>query len=102
SEVVGDFPFAGDCHRAAWLAALLTPLARFAFAGPSPLFLVDSNVRGAGKGRLLDCISRIVTGERFTIATYTGAEDELRKRITSLVLAGDRLVLKQAKVLRAR
>ncbi len=50
-------------------------------------------MRAAGKGLLLDTISRIVTGERFTIATYTSDEDELRKRITSLVLAGDRLVL---------
>ncbi len=92
-EVVADFPFERSVHRAAWLAGLLTPLARFAFTGPSPLFLVDSNVRGAGKGLLLDCISRIVTGERFTIAAYTADEDELRKRITSLALAGDRLVL---------
>jgi hypothetical protein len=92
-DVVADFPFERDVHRAAWLAALLTPLARFAFTGPAPLFLVDANVPAAGKGLLLDTISRIVTGERFTIATYTSDEDELRKRITSLVLAGDRLVL---------
>jgi hypothetical protein len=92
-EVVSDFPFEREVHRSAWLAALLTPLARFAFTGPAPLFLVDANVRAAGKGLLLDTISRIVTGERFTIATYTADEDELRKRITSLVLAGDRLVL---------
>jgi hypothetical protein len=92
-EVVADFPFERDVHRAAWLAALLTPLARFAFVGPAPLFLVDANVRAAGKGLLLNCISRIITGEPFTIATYTSDEDELRKRITSLVLAGDRLVL---------
>jgi hypothetical protein len=92
-EVVADFPFEKDVHRAAWLAGLLTPLARFAFKGPAPLFLVDANVRAAGKGLLLDCISRIITGERFTIATYTSDEDELRKRITSLVLGGDRLVL---------
>ncbi len=50
-------------------------------------------MRAAGKGLLLDCISRIVTGERFTVATYTADEDELRKRITSIVLAGDRLVM---------
>jgi hypothetical protein len=92
-EVVGDFPFGRPVHRAAWLAGLLTPLARFAFSGPAPLFLVDSNVRGAGKGLLLDCVSRIVTGERFTVAAYTSDENELRKRITSLALAGDRLVL---------
>jgi hypothetical protein len=54
---------------------------------------VDANVRAAGKGLLLNCISRIITGEPFTIATYTSDEDELRKRITSMVLAGDRLVL---------
>jgi 5S rRNA maturation endonuclease (ribonuclease M5) len=92
-EVVTDFPFERDVHRAAWLAGLLTPLARFAFIGPAPLFLVDANVRAAGKGLLLDCISRIATGERFTIATYTAEEEELRKRITSLVLSGDRMVL---------
>src|SRR5207237_390767 len=82
--VVADFPFAADVHKAAFLAALLSPLARFTFEGPAPLFLVDANVRGAGKGLLLDCISRIVTGERFTVATYTADGDELRKRITSL------------------
>lgn len=92
-DVAADFPFAGDLYRAAWMAALLTPLARFAFTGPAPLFLVDANVRAAGKGLLLDVIALIVTGERFTIATYTNDEDELRKRITSLVLGGDRLVL---------
>ena len=92
-EVAIDFPFEADMHRAAWLAGLLTPLARFAFTGPAPLFLVDANVRAAGKGLLLNTISRIVTGEPFTIATYTSDEEELRKRITSLVLAGDRLVL---------
>jgi hypothetical protein len=92
-EIVQDFPFASPCHRAAWLAALLTPLARFAFTGPAPLFLVDANVRAAGKGLSLDCIARILTGERFTVATYTSDEDELRKRITALALAGDRLVL---------
>jgi hypothetical protein len=92
-DVAGDFPFLDDVHRAAWLAALLTPLARFAFAGPAPLFLADSNVRAAGKGLLLDCIARVITGQRFTVATYTRDEDELRKRITSLALAGERLVL---------
>jgi hypothetical protein len=92
-EVVSDFPFERPVHQSAWLAGLLTPLARFAPAGPAPLFLADANVRAAGKGLLLDTISRIATGERFTIATYTSDQDELRKRITSLVLAGDRLVL---------
>jgi hypothetical protein len=87
-EVVVDFPFERPAHRVAWLAALLTPLGRFAFLGPAPLFLVDANVRAAGKGLLLDTLGRLLTGERFTITTYTQDEDELRKRITSLALAG--------------
>jgi hypothetical protein len=92
-DVVSDFPFADVVHKSAWLAAVLTPAARFAFLGPAPLFLADSNVRGSGKGLLLDCIALIMTGQSFTVATYTNDEDELRKRITSIVLGGDRLVM---------
>lgn len=92
-EIIDDFPFAAKMHKAAWLAALLTPLSRFAFTGPAPLFLADANVRGSGKGLLLDLITAIATGERFTVATYTNDQDELRKRITSLAMSGDRLVL---------
>ena len=91
--VVRDFPFASKAHKAAWLAGMLTPLARFAFAGPSPLFLVDANVRGAGKGLLLNAIAHVITGTEFSTATYTNDEAELRKRITSLAMKGDRLVL---------
>ena len=36
-EVVEDFPFAGDAHRAAWLAGVLTPPARYAFYGPGSI-----------------------------------------------------------------
>jgi len=92
-EVVVDFPFARPIHRAAWLASLLTPLARFAFRGAAPLFLVDANVPAAGKGLLVDVSSHILIGDQFARATYTNDDDEMRKRITSLVLEGDRLVL---------
>jgi hypothetical protein len=92
-EVVADFPFAGPEHRAAWLAALLTPLARYAYDGPAPLFLADGNAAGVGKGLLLDCVAYVLSGERFTVATYTDDGDELRKRITALALAGERAVL---------
>lgn len=98
-DVVGDFPFLDDMHRAAWLAALLTPLARAAFQGPAPLFLVDGNTRGCGKGLLLDVISRIVTGLPFAVLSYPGRgeqganEEELRKKLTTLLMYGDRLAL---------
>jgi hypothetical protein len=91
-EVVLDFPFEKDFHRSAWLAGLLTPLARFAFSGPAPLFLADANVRGAGKGLMLDAIALIATGKAFAVAGYTADDNEMRKRITAIAMNGDRLV----------
>lgn len=94
AEVVGDFPFQTTAHRAAWFSGLLTPLARFAFEGPSPLHAVDANTRGAGKGLLLDCIAAIVTSRSEMVrAAYTHDDAEMRKRITALVMEADRLVL---------
>jgi hypothetical protein len=92
-DVIQDFPFETEAHKAAWVAALLTPLARFAFTGPAPMFLADANVRAAGKTLLLETIGYIVTGGPMTVSTYTADRDEMRKRITSLAVEGDRLVL---------
>ena len=79
--------------QAAWAAAVLTPLARFAFRGPAPFFLVDANVRGAGKGLLPDTIAVIDSGRGFARAVYTLDEAEMSKVITALALAGEPLVL---------
>lgn len=92
-EIVCDFPFEADEHRGAWLAGLLTPLARFAFSGPSPLFLIDANVRGAGKGLLAQTIGRIVLGREMPVSSYAHESEEMRKKITSIAIAGDRMIL---------
>jgi hypothetical protein len=92
-EVVEDFPLETEAHRSAWLAAVLTPLARPAFRGPAPLNLVDANTRGAGKGLLIDTIGAIVSGRG--MARMAALEDDAawRKQITSIAMAGDPLVL---------
>jgi hypothetical protein len=92
-EAVADFPFAGPEHRAAWLAGLLTPIARFAYDGLSPLFLVDANIRGAGKGMLTDVIALIATGRDAPKRAYPAEDEEIRKVITTMLLAGQRLVV---------
>jgi hypothetical protein len=92
-EVTCDFSFENEDHRAAWLAGLLTPLARFAFSGPSPLFLIDANVRAAGKGLLAQTIGWIVLGREMPVSSYTHEPEEMRKKITAIAIAGDRLVL---------
>jgi hypothetical protein len=92
-KIIADFPLASEAYRAAWLAAVLTPLARHAFAGPAPLFLADANIRGAGKGKLLDPVAIIATGRPFARATYVCDAVEMGKVITSVALSGEPLVL---------
>src|SRR5207245_1597919 len=48
---------------------------------------------GTDRNHQRDGCRKVAAGERFTVATYTDDEDELRKRITSLALGGERLVL---------
>jgi hypothetical protein len=95
-EVVFDFPFEAPEHKAAWVAGVLTPFARFAYRGPAPLFLVDANVRAAGKSLLADAAGIIAAESSFARRSYpTGRDraDEMRKAITALAMAGERLVL---------
>jgi hypothetical protein len=92
-RVVCDFPFKDECHESAWLAFLLTPLARPAFTGPVPLAFADGNVPGCGKGLVLDTAFLIVTGRSASVATYTNDQEELRKVITTVALDGDEMVL---------
>ncbi len=92
-DLVKDFPFSKPDHGAAWLSYLLTPLARFAFMGPAPLFLVDANIRGSGKSLLCDVVALIVTGREMSRMSNPKDDDEARKRITALALAGDTLCL---------
>jgi hypothetical protein len=92
-DPLNDFPFETPAHRSALLAGLLTPLAWFLFDGPAPLFLIDKNVRGTGAGLLADVVALTVTGRRFPVMSYTNDREELRKRITTLALEGERLIL---------
>lgn len=92
-DVVCDFSFETEERRSAWLAALLTPIARWAFEGQNPLFVLDANQSGSGKGLLLKVISWIVLGREMDFLTPTHDEEEERKRITSKILKGETMVL---------
>ncbi|HMN39499.1 MAG TPA: bifunctional DNA primase/polymerase [Phycisphaerales bacterium] len=92
-QVVCDFRFESPEHRSAWLAAIITTIARFAFDGPSPMFLVDANVRGAGKGLLCQVISLISLGRITPVSSAPSDTDETRKQITTAAMGADRIVL---------
>jgi hypothetical protein len=92
-DLVADFPFAREFHKAAWLAGLLTLLARFAFTGPAPLFLADGNKPGCGKGLLFHVIAAIVTGQEMRPEVFTEDEAEMRKKITAIAVEGETVIL---------
>lgn len=92
-DVVCDFPFVGPEHESGWLALLLTPFARFAFRGPSPLGVIDGSVAGVGKGKLAQVISMLVDGCELSPTPQPEEVEEERKLITSIAMSGRRLVL---------
>lgn len=92
-QIVVDFPFASEADKSAWLAGLLTAVVRHLIDGPAPLTLIDANVAGSGKTLLADLISLIAFGRQFPRTTYRHDDAEMRKAITSVVLAGDAATL---------
>jgi hypothetical protein len=87
-EVVRDFPFAKTHHQSAWLSALLTCVARTAIDGPCPLFAIDATTAGTGKGRLVAATTRLAFGQDAAAFSQPDDEDEIRKRITAILLEG--------------
>jgi hypothetical protein len=92
-EVVEEFPFAGDTDRAAWLAMVLTPLARHAIDGPAPCFILDKNVRGCGGSLGADTVGIIVCGRDLTRVAPPETDVEVQKTITAVALAAEPIVL---------
>ena len=93
TTVFENFPFQDKHDVSAALAAVLSIVARYAIQGSVPLFAVGSPVRGSGKGLLVDVISIIGTGRPAARWAPTREEEEERKRLVSIALEGDPLVL---------
>ncbi len=58
-----------------------------------PMWLIDANVRGSGKSLLVELVGLIVLGRDAARMSQPSDDDECRKRITSLVMAAETLVL---------
>lgn len=78
-DVLCDFPFERPEHKSAWLAALLSVLARPAIRGPIPMLIVDANDRGSGKTLLCDTIGAILTGHKLPRRGVPESEEEWGK-----------------------
>ena len=91
-DIVQDFPFENPAHLSAWMALLLTPFARPAIDGCVPFGLLDKNAHRVGATKLSDIIGEIYSGRPLPRMSKTN-EDEMRKRLLSLAISGDPIVL---------
>ena len=92
-DPVCDFPFLNDGAKAAYVAAVLSLVARHAITGPVPAFAIRAPTPGSGKGLLAQIVARIGTGRDPAVTTYPGDETEMRKRILTFALEGTSAVL---------
>lgn len=91
-EVVCDFPFEKPCHRSGWYAGVLSYLARWAYTGPTPLFLVNKNAPGIGGTRLAEAAQMICAARNGTLYTVAIDNQQEKKQLDQVALNGDLLV----------
>lgn len=91
-ELLGDFPFVDDASRAHGLALIIQPFVRDLIDDPTPLYLIDAPSQGTGKGLEAEVTSQVAIGQPAAVMTQPRSEDEIRKRITALLLAGHPLI----------
>lgn len=85
-EAVIDFPFHDPADKSAWLALVLTLIARPSIRGCTPMFVVTKNIRGAGGSLLVDCATQIAYGRAAARQVFTRDDDELRKILTAVAI----------------
>lgn len=92
TELLADFPWAGDSDRAHMLAALLLPFARRLVDGCTPLHVIEAPTAGSGKGLLAKLVGLVTTGELVQSRTLPSDDDEIRKALTAELLQGKPLI----------
>jgi len=91
-DLLRDFPFATDRDRSAAVSMLITVVARSAYEGSTPLFLIEANVRGSGKSLLASVAGRLARNDGVAVSSMT-QDEEFRKFVTSMALRGESVVI---------
>lgn len=79
-QMLADFPFVSASDRAHMLGALLTPILRHYFHGPTPMIIITATDKGSGKTLLKDIFAYCYS---ISSTAWSMADEELRKSITS-------------------
>ena len=92
-QLVSEFPFAHESSLSSWLACVLTRFARPAICGPVPLFVINATTPGSGKTLLAKLAGVIADDEEPGMSSLTGADEENRKAITSMLMEGANIIV---------
>jgi hypothetical protein len=92
-ELLFDFPFVNEAHYANAIALLILPFIRPMIFGSTPLFFIESPSQGSGKTLLAKIVYAVATGGDLPGNTLPSDEEEVRKVITSELLAGKSMVV---------
>ena len=84
-DLVCDFPFKSESDRCNWLACLLLPFVREYIYEPTPMHVFEAPSYGTGKTMLASLIHWIVEGVDPAVMTASEQDDEMRKRLTSIL-----------------
>lgn len=92
-EPFSEFPFKEESDRAATAALILSMVGRAAIDGCVPMFGVQAPTPGSGKGLHASAATMIPTGRPAPLMAPTDDDEETRKRLLSIALAGDPVVV---------
>ncbi|MDD5051056.1 MAG: hypothetical protein PHV93_04980, partial [Candidatus Pacebacteria bacterium] len=90
-EIYYDFPFDGEASKTNCLALLFTLILRELIGGPVPMAIIDKPQQGTGASLLANVNSCIASGSNAYMEIFPSGRDkenELRKRITSILIEG--------------
>lgn len=89
--LLDEFPFTDDAARSVALSAIITPIARGAFA-VAPMHVARSPAPASGKSYLIDLAATIVIGQPCPVMAAGRTEEETEKRLGAALLAGQPLI----------
>lgn len=89
---VDEYAFATKADQAVWAAMVLTALVRPTLPA-APLFAMSASAAGSGKTEACNAAAIIATGRAAAAMSWGSAEEESEKRLGSMLLAGDAVLL---------
>lgn len=92
--MASEFPFAERADYAAFVSACVTPLAMYAYKGPTPLHLFEASRKNSGKTFLASAAALIGTGKAVSQeAGWSENDQELAKKLVSWAMSANKPVI---------